>query len=97
MLRRDTDIAKLAATQLKLLAKAWSLLKEGGELIYSTCSILPDENEMVIAAFCSENPDAKTIAIDTQWGLASPHGRYLLPATGSTDGFFYAKLKKQSA
>lgn len=97
LLRRDTDIAKLAATQLKLLAKAWSLLRKEGELIYSTCSILPDENEMVIAAFCSENPDAKTIAIDTQWGLASPHGRYLLPAPGSTDGFFYAKLKKQSA
>jgi 16S rRNA (cytosine967-C5)-methyltransferase len=96
LLRRDTDIAKLAETQLELLAKAWSLLKEEGELIYSTCSILPDENEMVVATFCSENPAAKTLSIDAQWGVASAHGRYLLPVTGSSDGFFYAKLKKQT-
>lgn len=96
LLRRDTDIDKLAATQLELLAKAWSLLKEEGELIYSTCSILPEENEMVIATFCSETPAAKTIPIDTTWGIASEHGRYLLPAPNSTDGFFYAKLKKHT-
>jgi len=94
LLRRDTDIVKLAATQLELLAKAWSLLKENGELVYSTCSILPTENELVLSAFRKVCSSADTLPIDATWGEETGVGRQLLPTVDSTDGFFYARLRK---
>jgi len=102
LLRRDEDIDKLASAQLELLAKAWSLLEEEGELVYTTCSILPTENENVISAFLATDASAQSIPIETSWGQAAGNGRQLLPNLSddapdnnlSTDGFFFAKLKK---
>ena len=104
LLRRDEDIDKLALTQLELLVKAWSLLKEDGELVYSTCSILPTENEQVIDAFLKMEASARPINIEANWGQVAGNGRQLLPSShdkssnksASTDGFFFAKLKKIS-
>lgn len=100
LLRRDEDIDKLALTQLELLVKAWSLLKEDGELVYSTCSILPTENEEVINAFLASENTARSVTIDVSWGQIAGTGRQLLPSIGSlstnTDGFFFARLKKTS-
>lgn len=94
LLRRASDIAALQQTQLKLLNALWPLLNSGGLLLYTTCSILPAENDAVIAAFCEQHTNAKLIPINTDWGIATEHGRQLLP--GKTDGFFYAKLAKIS-
>ncbi|MFT7688302.1 MAG: 16S rRNA (cytosine967-C5)-methyltransferase [Candidatus Azotimanducaceae bacterium] len=104
LLRRDEDIDKLALTQLELLVKAWSLLKEDGELVYSTCSILPTENEHVIDAFLKVEASAQAVTIDASWGEMAGTGRQLLPSNDdessntstSTDGFFFAKLLKKS-
>jgi 16S rRNA (cytosine967-C5)-methyltransferase len=96
LLRRDSDIVKLAATQLKLLAKAWSLLKQNGELVYSTCSILPTENEQVIDTFSRQCESVCVLPIQAGWGENTSMGRQLLPGINSTDGFFFARLKKQS-
>ena len=96
LLRRDTDIDKLATTQLKLLAKAFGLLKENGELVYSTCSILPVENDHIISAFKKQNEAAVGLSINADWGQETINGRQLLPSVGATDGFFYERLKKQS-
>jgi 16S rRNA (cytosine967-C5)-methyltransferase len=89
-LRQLSDLATLATTQLELLRAVWSLLKPNGILIYATCSILPQENEQVIAEFLKHHPDAKIIPIDAAWGHKAHYGRYCLPP--ETDGFYYAKL-----
>ncbi len=98
LLRLETDIAKLVATQEELLAKAWSLLKANGELVYSTCSILPSENREVVGAFLETHSDAELIPIefesDQQSAIPYPEGLQLLPTNQGTDGFFFSRLKK---
>ncbi len=94
LLRRNSDIAKLAATQLELLSAAWALLEPGGMLVYSTCSILPTENEDVMSQFCTATSDAVLMPIDAEWGHRQTLGRQLLPDLQTHDGFYYARVVK---
>lgn len=56
--RKDIfDIRDLNVTQLKLLSKAATLVKPGGSIVYSTCSIEPEENFEIIKKFLNENPN----------------------------------------
>ncbi len=96
-LRRDTDVAQLAAVQRRMLAAVWPLLADGGRLLYATCSLLPEENEHQIAAFLAAHADARELPIDAAWGLQRSHGRQLLPADAGPDGFYYALLCKAPA
>lgn len=89
-LRRDRDIAELAALQRDILEASWTRLKPGGTLLYATCSVLPEENEAQIAAFLSRHTDA--LAEPLPGGNA--HGLQLFPTVEGGDGFFYAKLVK---
>ena len=93
-LRREDDLAPLQATQAKILHKAWSLLKPGGHLVYATCSILPEENEQIVASFLASQDDASHDPIIADWGLDRSVGRQLLP--GKHDGFYYARLIKNA-
>jgi 16S rRNA (cytosine967-C5)-methyltransferase len=94
LLRKATDIAKLASLQLSLLKALWTTLRPGGRLVYATCSILPTENTQVIEAFVEQQPDAIHRPIDAPWGLAQKYGRQLLPQQQGHDGFYYACLEK---
>jgi 16S rRNA (cytosine967-C5)-methyltransferase len=96
LLRRPSDIAKLAALQLQLLEAAWTCLKPGGRLVYATCSVMPQENEQVIAQFVNKVDDVEYLPIDQAWGVARPYGRQLFPQPGGHDGFYYACLHKRS-
>ncbi|MGP9796442.1 16S rRNA (cytosine(967)-C(5))-methyltransferase RsmB [Halomonas sp. 86] len=97
-LRRKEDIRKLAKLQQQLLDNLWPMLREGGTLLYATCSVLPEENAQQIEAFLARTPDAKvTTPSDVAWGIQSGQGRQLFPEQGRHDGFFYARLEKQSA
>lgn len=89
-LRRDRDIAELAALQQEILDAVWPKLKSGGTLLYATCSVLPEENHHQVSAFINRHPDAKLqpIADDTLPGLQ------VFPHPQGGDGFFYAKLIK---
>ena len=55
--RSADDLPGLAAAQLKLLSRAAGLVKMGGQLLYSTCSSEPEENEDVVAAFLDGRAD----------------------------------------
>ena len=96
-LRRKDDIRPLAKLQRQLLDNLWPMLREGGTLLYATCSVLPEENSEQIEAFLARTPDAHvTTPNDVAWGIVSGAGRQLFPAQGSHDGFFYARLEKRS-
>ncbi|PIE41345.1 MAG: 16S rRNA (cytosine(967)-C(5))-methyltransferase [Gammaproteobacteria bacterium] len=100
-LRKRSDIAALATTQLALLTACWPLLKPGGTLLYATCSVLPQENERVVSQFLKQTPAAsEAIILPAQSGhlpghVATSVGRQLLPTVGGHDGFYYAKLNKK--
>jgi 16S rRNA (cytosine967-C5)-methyltransferase len=95
ILRKPADIAKLAAIQLQLVAQLWQTLGKGGILLYATCSVLPEENEQVIAQFLADNADASVLEIDADWGIKTDFGRQLFPTINGSDGFYYARLQKK--
>ncbi len=96
-LRRPEDSAQLARTQAQLLKVLWPLLKDGGRLLYCTCSIFKAEGDAVVDSFLQSNTDARFC----------PSPRHLIPGClpvglpvgdnplGEYDGFYYALLEKQ--
>lgn len=93
-LRRETDIAQLIEQQWQLLNALWPLLKTGGILLYSTCSVLPVENSDLLARFLSSHTDAHEEIINEPWGIKQTIGRQILCGMHNMDGFYYAKLIK---
>lgn len=93
-LKSPEQVPALQATQSELLAALWPLLRPGGRLVYSTCSLLHDENDRVIEAFLDNHPAANLETIRVEWGIATACGRQLLPCLDNTDGFYYAVLTK---
>lgn len=92
--RQPDDIAALATLQGELLDQLWQTLEVGGILVYATCSVLPEENSQVIAAFLQRQCDARQLPIPGEYGLEQPCGRQLLPQPDGHDGFYLAKLLK---
>ena len=92
-----SDLAVMAATQRSMLVAAASVVRAGGLLIYSTCSLEPEENDAQIERFLGENPD---------WRLEPPAegvvppsvldaGRLrVLPHEHGVDGAFAARLRR---
>ncbi len=97
-LRRESDVAQLAAIQAKLLKALWPMVKPGGRLLYCTCSVFKSEGETQIQTFVQHNTDA----------LILPSPGHLTPSSatsetslrdnvmGEHDGFYYALLEKHS-
>lgn len=96
-LRRAADVATFGAQQQRLLAGVWPLLAPGGKLLYVTCSVFDEENELQIKEFLDRHPGAlrETIMFPADCLHA---GGQLLPsgkaASHNQDGFFYALLRK---
>ena len=96
-LRRESDVAQLAAVQQQLLDSLWPLLKPGGRLVYATCSVFLAEGSGQLASFLERHTDA----------LSEPAAGHLLPGNagapaplqdnepGGHDGFFYARIDKR--
>jgi 16S rRNA (cytosine967-C5)-methyltransferase len=82
-LRRSEDVARLVETQQAILENAWAMLKNGGILLYLTCSIFPEEGEEQITRFVKNHSNALRLEAPGQ----------LLPSEDH-DGFFYSVLKK---
>lgn len=57
-------IRRLSDLQKRLILEAWRLLKPGGTLVYSTCTMAPEENEAVVDWLLRRQPDAEPIPID---------------------------------
>ena len=97
LLRRESDIMSLLRQQRQILDALWDLLKPGGKMLYSTCSIFKDENEHQIEAFVESHPDCVELPITAvSWGQPGTHGRQILPGPHDMDGFYYALLQKNA-
>lgn len=96
LFRRESDIAELAALQLKIINNCARYIKSGGALYYSTCSVLPEENDSVARAFLEKNsqyvlniPDSPLPHIKTKYGLQ------FLPHISLGAGFYLTKFSKK--
>lgn len=93
-LRREDDLVSLVQTQQKILQQAWSMLSPDGLLLYVTCSVFRQENEVQIRMLLSEQDDAEEVTIDATWGITCEPGRQILPGEGDSDGFYFACVRK---
>jgi len=93
---------KLSNIQKKLILHAFDILNEQGSLVYSTCSISPEENEQVIEFLLKKHENAKLekINLDIKSSKLISENKELQkclriwPQDNNTDGFFVAKIKK---
>jgi 16S rRNA (cytosine967-C5)-methyltransferase len=89
------DFARLAGIQTMLIEQAARAVKTGGLLVYSTCSIEPEENEQVIERFLAEHSDfVKEVPGAAEVQTVDGFAR-LFPDTHGTEGFFIAALRKR--
>lgn len=103
--RKPEDIARLTETQYKLLNHALDILKPDSTLVYSVCSLQPEEGELQISRILSERSDVTLVAIDPEivGGLKeymTERGEvrtlpFYLSELGGMDGFFAATLVKK--
>lgn len=94
-LRRESDLPAMARTQGELLDALWPLLAVGGRLLYTTCSVFPQENEAVIAAFLQRQPQAESVPIPAL-ACRQQQGAQRLTGDDDEDGFYYALLQQRS-
>ncbi|HAD19600.1 MAG TPA: 16S rRNA (cytosine(967)-C(5))-methyltransferase, partial [Lachnospiraceae bacterium] len=76
----EEGIRSLAELQRRILDTVWQYAKPGGTVIYSTCTMTPEENEQTVAAFLAGHPEMR---LETE--------RQILPEQGRS-GFYLAKL-----
>lgn len=86
--------AGLVPIQAEILQRAAACVRPGGVLVYSTCTLLPEENELQVRRFLEGNdafaPEAFAVGKTAFDGMVT-----LAPDTHGTDGFFIAKLRKK--
>jgi 16S rRNA (cytosine967-C5)-methyltransferase len=95
----ESAVAELAAKQREILAGAATLVRPGGRLVYATCSVLPDENEAVVADFLASQPGfalGNAAAELARAGIALDTGPELrlFPHLHGCDGFYAAILER---
>lgn len=94
------DVEKLARTQLAILTQAAACVRPGGTLVYSTCTVIEQENEAVIDAFLCQSPGfhllpPAELPASLQPLLDARGFLHCLPHRHDTDGFFAARLERR--
>ncbi len=92
----ERDFCQLQAKQLAVLQNASKVLKSGGRIVYSTCSLEPEENEAIIGRFLKSNGEFEKVVpqLQSKFLTAESFAR-TFPDRDATDGFFIAVLKKK--
>lgn len=97
--RDQMDLMKLVTTQRAMLENAVRLVKPGGVLVYSTCTIEPEENEEMIAAFLADHPEFRIDPAGqfVHADLVTPRGWVAtFPHKHGMDGSFAVRLVKSA-
>lgn len=98
--RKEEDIGQIKDLQIKILNNVCKYLKLGGEMVYSTCTILKEENEEIVEEFLKAHKEFKLVNIEKEvpenFKNSVCEGKYLklYPNINKTDGFFICKLSK---
>ena len=91
----ETEISTLPALQYEILLNSAKYLKVGGKLIYSTCTLLPEENADVCRKFLAENKNFRPVHIDDSIkGFRDGETVSVLPSDYDCDGFFIAAFER---
>jgi 16S rRNA C967 or C1407 C5-methylase (RsmB/RsmF family) len=101
------DIRYCATREDEMLDAAVNVLADGGTIVYSTCSIAPEENEYVVDDILKRYPEMEIVEIPLDFGVpgySEPYGvrlneslklsRRFLPHLHGTEGFFICKMVK---
>ena len=93
---QPSDIDELAQKQKSILANASAAVRRGGRLIYSTCSVEPEENEDVVRDFLIKHANFHPISLDAPVDLQTESGTIRTwPHRQQTDGFFVAGFERE--
>ncbi|HEV2864561.1 MAG TPA: 16S rRNA (cytosine(967)-C(5))-methyltransferase RsmB [Pyrinomonadaceae bacterium] len=94
---RPEDIAELSKVQRGILSEAARVVRPGGRLVYSTCSVEKDENEAVVASFLDSRADFKRVkASPAPDSVLLPDGSARTwPQRDDADGFYVAALTRE--
>jgi len=96
-------VAKIARKQMRIIHEYSQFVKPGGILVYSTCSILPEENDRVVENFLAESSDFEVspikprldkLGFSTAWISNEDYSLSLTPYEHGCDGFYMARLRK---
>jgi 16S rRNA (cytosine967-C5)-methyltransferase len=92
----DRDIFDLSGRQQRILGQSAAMVKRGGRLVYSTCSVEREENEEVVARFLDGNVDFKLMPLTIPANLVEDSGaRRVWPHRDGADGFFIACFERR--
>lgn len=97
--KKPSDFQQLPAIQFAILKSVSDCLKVGGILTYSTCTMAPEENQAVVAAFLQEHPNFEQIAVHGSAHIPKAvvgKAVQLYPQMYHTDGFFISCLRRKS-
>jgi 16S rRNA (cytosine967-C5)-methyltransferase len=90
------DIAELSSKQSSILGNAAAMVRPGGRLIYSTCALEPEEDEMVVEKFAKEHDEYEPVKLAASIDLQTETGAIRTwPHRHGTDGFFVAAFERR--
>lgn len=96
--KKPSDFEQLPTIQLAILESVAPTLKQGGLLVYSTCTIVSDENQQVVEKFLAEHADFEQLPFSASKALdqsITNQTLTLYPQVFQTDGFFISCLRKK--
>ncbi len=93
--RKETDLGELAVLQAAILKQSAQHVKPGGVLVYSTCTLEPEENEGVVTTFLADHRDFDVEPVSNFLPFGEGAYLHLTPHTHGTDGVFAVRLRRR--
>ena len=94
--KNPEELAQLPIIQREILENVCRYVRSGGVLLYSTCTILPEENEQVTEAFLQAHPEFERTAFTLPLPIGTCDGQLTLwPQRHGTDGFYICRMRRK--
>ena len=90
------EFSALPELQRAILENSARYVKRGGLLVYSTCTILPEENEQVTDGFLKAHDEFTYEAFSLPNGVSAPGHLTLWPQRNNTDGFYLSRMRRRT-